>query len=133
MSDELVTKSVLVQAVTDLRGEMAAMKTELRGEMAAMKTELRGEMVAMKTELRGEMVAMKTDLIREIGVATSHVANVMIEEVRRLVSVVEEKYQDLPPAHAKLREDFDAHAADLRLHHRAPAPLPKRARRPRPR
>ncbi|HWU89883.1 MAG TPA: hypothetical protein VN253_21625 [Kofleriaceae bacterium] len=58
MSDELVTKSVLVQAVT---------------------------------ELRGEMVAMKTELIREIGVATSHVANVMIEEVRRLVSVVEEK------------------------------------------
>jgi len=48
-------------------------------------------LVQAVTELRGEMVAMKTELIREIGVATSHVANVMIEEVRRLVSVVEEK------------------------------------------
>ena len=117
----------------ELRGEMHAMRGELRGEMHAMRDELRGEMHVTRDELRGEMHAMKTDLIREIGVATSHVANVMIEHIQSLVAVVEEKYQDLPPAHAKLRDDFDAHAADLRLHAPSPTMAPKRTRRPRSR
>ena len=91
----------------------------------------RRDLAEAVTELGGEVAAMKTALISEIGAATSHVASVMIEEVQRLVSVVEEKYQDLPAGHVRLREDFDAHAANLRLHHRAPAPLPKRARRSR--
>ena len=83
-------------------------------------------------ELRGELSAMKTELIREIGQAASHVANVMMEHIQTLISVVDEKYQDLPPLHAKLRADFDAHTADRRLHTRLPAP-PKRVRRPRSR
>jgi hypothetical protein len=125
MSDAAVTTHDLDRGMDALRGEMHAMRDELRGEMHA----LRGEMHA----LRGEMHAMKTDLIREIGVATSHVANVMIEHIKSLVTVVEEKYQDLPPAHAKLRDDFDAHAADLRLHAPSPTAAPKRTRRPRAR
>jgi hypothetical protein len=84
-------------------------------------------------ELRGELSAMKTDLIREIGQAASHVPNVMMEHIQSLISVVDEKYQDLPPLHAKLRADFDAHTADRRLHMRSPPAPPKRARRPRSR
>ena len=110
----------------ELRGEMHVIRDELRGEMKAMKTELRDEMKAMKTELRDEMKAMKTEVILEIGAATSRVANVMMEHIQSLVAVVEEKYQDLPSAHAKLRDDFDTHAADLRLH---PPVAPKRTRR----
>ena len=84
-------------------------------------------------ELRGEMATMKTDLIREIGQAASQVANVMMEHIQTLISVVDEKYQDLPPHHAKLRADFDAHTADRRLHTRPPTTSPKRTRRPRSR
>jgi len=84
-------------------------------------------------ELRGEMATMKTDLIREIGQAASQVANVMMEHIQTLISVVDEKYQDLPPHHAKLRADFDAHTADRRLHTRLPTTSPKRTRRPRSR
>jgi hypothetical protein len=129
MSDAAVTTHDLDRGMSTLRGEMHAMRDELRSEMHAMRDELRGEI----HELRGELRVMKTDLIREIGVATSHVANVMMEHIKSLVSVVEEKYQDLPPAHAKLRDDFDAHAADLRLHAPLPTTAPKRTRRPRSR
>jgi len=122
MNDAPVTKRELDQSLGELRGEMNAMKTELRGEMNAM-----------KTELRGEMIAMKTELIREIGQAASHVANVMMEHIQTLISVVDEKYQDVPPLQAKLRVDFDAHAADRRLHTRLPAAPSKRVRRPRSR
>ena len=108
MNDTPVTKRELDQAIGELR-------SELRGEMAG---------------LRGEMSAMKTELIREIGQAASHVANVMMEHIQTLISVVDEKYQDLPAGYAKLRADFDAHTADRSLHTRPrPAP-PKRARRP---
>ncbi|HWO25577.1 MAG TPA: hypothetical protein VNO30_42850 [Kofleriaceae bacterium] len=117
----------------ELRGEMHAIRDELRGEMHVIRDELRGEMHVIRDELRGEMRTMKTDLIREMGVASMHVANVMMEQIRSLVAVVEEKYQDLPPAHAKLRADFDAHAADYRLHAPLPPAAPKRTRRSRPR
>jgi len=139
---------------TELRGEMSAMKTELRDEMSTMKTELRGEMTElrgemsamktemsamktemseMKTEMKTEMSAMKTELLLEIGQAASRVANVMMEHIQTLISVVDEKYQDLPPLHAKLRVDFDDHMADRRLHTRLPAAPSKRVRRPRSR
>src|SRR5262245_52118853 len=117
----------LDRAVGELRGEMHAIRDELRGEIH----ELRGEMHAIRGELRGEMHAMKTDLIREIGVATSHVANVMMEHIQSLVSVVEDKYRHLPSEHAKLRDDFNAHSADFRLHAPLPPSAPRRARRPR--
>lgn len=133
--DEQATKRDLAEAVSKLvtkdefRSEVAklATKDELRSEVA----QLRGEMREMKDELRGEIRSLRTELIREIGVATSHVANVMIAEVQRLITVVDEKYKDLPPAHTQLRADFEAHAADDRIHTRAPAPLPRRARRSR--
>jgi len=115
MNDAPVTKRELDQALGELRSEL---RSELRGEMAG---------------LRGEMSAMKTELIREIGQAASHVANVMMEHIQTLISVVDEKYQDLPAGHAKLRADFDAHTADRNLHRRPPPAPAKRARRPRSR
>ena len=115
------------------RGDLEQTTTQLRGEMKEMKEELRGEMKEMKEELLGAMGAMEARLDRHIGEALSHVASVMLEHVGRLISTVDEKYQDLLPAHAKLRDDFDTHAADLRLHMRQPAALAKRTRRPRSR
>jgi hypothetical protein len=124
----------------ELRGEMRGMKEELRGEMRDMKGELRGEMRAMGEDLRGdigklrgEMGAMEARLNHQIGEALSHVAHVMLEHVSSLVAPFDDKYKDLLPAHAKLRADFDTHAADLRLHKRQPAAPAKRARRPRAR
>ena len=140
MSDAPVTKRDLDQAMGELRGEMGELRGELRGEMAELRGELRGEMSELRGEmaelrgemagLRGEMATMKTDLIREIGQVASQVANVMMEHIQTLISVVDEKYQDLPPHHAKLRVDFDAHTADRRLHTRPPTTSPKRTRRP---
>jgi hypothetical protein len=72
---------------------------------------------------------MEARLGRQIGEALSHVANVMLEHVGRLVSPIDEKYQDLLPGHAKLRSDFDTHVADTRMHMRPPAAPAKRARR----
>ena len=122
---EPATREDLEQSTTQLRGEMKAMGEELRGEMG----QLRGEV----GQLRDDMRAMEGRLQRQIGEALSQVANVMLEHVRSLVAPFDEKYQDLLPDHAKLRTDFDTHAADLRLHTRQPAAPAKRARRPRSR
>jgi len=111
---EPATKDDLEQATTQLRGEMGAMGEQLRGEII---------------QLRGEMGAMEARLFRHIGEAASQVANVMLEHVRTLVAAFDDKHKDLLPAHAKLRADFDTHAADLRLHRRHPAAPAKRARR----
>jgi predicted nuclease with TOPRIM domain len=74
------------------------------------------------TTLRGEMVAMENRLSKQIKESASEiaqeVANVMVEQLRSQVSVVDEKYQDLPGQYAALRKDFDAHAADAHLHRR---------------
>jgi hypothetical protein len=131
MSAVPVTKLDLDQAMgelrTELRGEMAELRTELRGEMAELRTELRGEMAG----LRVEMIAMKTELIHEIGQAGTHVANVMMEHIRTLISVVDEKYRDLPQKHAALRAEFENHATDRHLHARPKSSPPKRTRRSR--
>jgi hypothetical protein len=124
-----------------LRGEMKEMEDRLRSdlgsEMKAMEARLRGEMKAMEARLRddlgNEMKAMEVRLIREIGAATADVAKVMTEHLQSLFSILEEKYQDLPSRHVKLRGDFETHAADRHLHARSPAAPPKRVRRPRSR
>jgi hypothetical protein len=141
---EPATKQDLEQATTQLRGEMGVMGEQLRGEMRDMKEELRGEMgvmggqlradmQAMEGRLRGDMGAMEARLGRQIGEALSHVANVMLEHVGHLVSPTDEKYKDLPDRHVKLRSDFTAHVADVRLHTRPPAAPAKRVRRRRSR
>jgi len=126
---EPATRDDLEQATTQLRGEMKTMGEDLRGEMKTMGEELRGEI----GQLRDDMKAMEARLQRYIGEASSHAANVMMENVGRLVAPVDEKYKDLPGRHVQLRADFDTHAADLRLHTRQPAAPAKRARRPRSR
>jgi hypothetical protein len=114
------TKNDLDQAMTQLRGEMGDMEGRLRGEMGDM-----------EGRLRGEMRAMEDRLVRTIDQSTAQVANVMVEQFRPYLAAFDEKYKDFPGRHQALRDDFDAHAADFRLHTRlSPAPA-KRARRPR--
>jgi hypothetical protein len=120
-------EQVVSQAVIMLRKEMGELKTALRGEMGELKTALRGEM----GDLRKEMSIMTDEIVRQFRIEGAEIANTMVEQLRAQVNVVEEKYQDLPPSHAKLREDFDAHASDTRIHARVPGSLPRRARRPR--
>jgi chromosome segregation ATPase len=133
--------------VTELRGEMGELRTELRGEMGELRTELRGEMGELRgemgelrtelrgemTELRGEMVAMEVRLCVQLKQTGSEiakeVANIMAEQLRVQVSVVDEKYQDLPRQYAELRGELDAHVTDVHMHRRRPAVPAKRARR----
>jgi len=117
---ELATKKDLEQATTQLRGEMKAMGEELRGEMKAMGEELRGEMKAMGKELR-----------QYFDTSGAYIANVVAERFRHDFSAFDDKYKDLPGRHKELRDEFEAHAGDLRMHTRMPPVPAKRVRRPR--
>jgi phage-related minor tail protein len=112
-----------------LRGDLDTAVTAFRGEM----TVLRGDLDRAVTALRGEMGAMEARLSKQIKESASEiaqeVANVMVEQLRGQVSVVDEKYKDLPRQYAELRADFDSHVADLSLHRGPPATPAKRARR----
>src|SRR5262245_48863985 len=85
------------------------------------------------SELRAEMHAMEARLTREIAAAVAQVANVMMEHIQSLIAVVDDKYRDLPPSHARLRHDFTAHATDRGLHTPLAPAAPRRARRSRAR
>lgn len=119
---ELVTRvdldKALDQAVTTLRGEIVATRVDLDQAV----TTLRGEMVAMEKRLSKQIKDSASEIAQEV-------ANVMVEQLRSQVSVVDEKYQDLPSKYAALRKDLDAHAADTHLHQRRPATPGKRVRR----
>ncbi len=136
-------KHDLEQATTQLRGEMKhdleQATTQLRGEMKhdleQATTQLRGEMKhdleQATTQLRGEMKAMGEDLRQHFDESGSRIANAVAEQFRRDFSVVDDKYKDLPDRHKELRDEFEAHAANVHLHTRLP-PLPaKRVRSPR--
>jgi hypothetical protein len=107
-----VTRNDLDQAVATLRGET----TQLRDAVGAMEARIRTEMIAMEARLSTQIKESASEIAQEV-------ANVMVEQLRGQVSVVDEKYKDLPGQYAELRADFDSHVADLSLH---------RARRPRP-
>jgi hypothetical protein len=80
---------------------------------------------------------MMEQLPRQIEQSTSQVAqetaNLMMEQLQKLISAVDEKYEHLPGQHKELRARFDAHAGDDRLHVRLPPAPAKRVRRPRAR
>lgn len=76
---------------------------------------------------------MESRITVRIGEAVSHVANVMMEQIRDLVNVVEQKYEQLPVQVARVRADLDEHRSDLRLHARSPATPPKRITKKKPR
>ena len=116
-----ITRDDLDQAVVTLRGETK----QLRNDMETMGGQLRSEV----GELRSEMGTMETRLVHQIDQSASHVANVMVEHLRGPVSIVDEKYKDIPRQHAELRAEFEAHAADVHLHRRSPATPAKRVRR----
>lgn len=84
-------------------------------------------------KLRGEMSAMKKALIVEIHQAAGVAARVMEERFKVWFSVLDEKYRDVPHNHTKLRDDFNDHANDFRLHVRPVITPAKQARRPRSR
>ena len=136
----------------DLGGDMKAMETGIRGDMKAMETGIRGDMKAMEDRLRsdlggdmkvmedrlrsdlgGDMKAMEDRLERVVAREVAGSVNAMAEQFRTYFGALDDKYRDAPVKHDKLREDFDAHASDLRLHKR-PAVVPaRRTRRPRTR
>ena len=120
-----------------LRSDIAEMGTRLRIDMGMMENRLRVDMKAMETRLRtdlgDDMKAMRIEILKEIGAAAQNVIDVVEEHLRGYIKVIDEKYQDLPEQHAELRADFDAHAANRRLHARIPVAATKRLRRPRSR
>jgi len=121
----------------EMRGEIGGVESRLRGEMlgveSRLRDEMRGEIGGVEGRLRDEMNAMEARLVRQIKDSGSEiakeVANVMAEQLRGHVSVVDEKYQDLPRKYAALREDVDVHVADVHLHRPGPATPGKPARR----
>lgn len=127
-----ITKDDLDQAVTMLRGETKQLRDDMEimgGQLRTEVGQLRTEMKTMGGQLRADMGAMETRLVHQIDQSTSKAANVMVEHLRGLVSVVDEKYKDLPRQHAELRAEFDEHAADSHLHRRSPPTPGKRVRR----
>jgi DNA anti-recombination protein RmuC len=136
-------KHDLEQATTQLRGEMKhdleQATTQLRGEMKhdleQATTQLRGEMKhdleQATTQLRGEMKAMGEQLRQYFDTSGAHIANVVAERFRHDFSAIDDKYKDLPGRHKELRDEFEAHAGDLRMHSRLPPVPAKRVRRPR--
>jgi hypothetical protein len=137
MSDAPATKRELDAGLGELPGELDAGLGELRGEMTAMEARLSQAMSAMEARLFGHfgeaMSAMEARLFRHIGEATSHAVNVVGEQIRTLIVAIDDRYKDLPPTHAKLRADFEAHAGDPRVHVQPDATGPRRARRSRAR
>jgi len=125
------TRAELASAVSQLRGEIAGLAT--RAELAAMEQRTRAELVAMEQRTHAELAAMEQQMNDNTDQAVSHTANVMMEHIRTLVNVVEEKYEHLPGDVAALRRDFDDHRTDLHLHARPPVTLPKRATKKKPR
>jgi len=97
-----------------------------QAELAAME-----QRVDQRTQ--AQLAAMEQRMNAKTDEAVSHTANVMMEQIRILVNVVEEKYEHLPGDVATLRRDFDEHRTDLHLHARSPATLPKRATKKQPR
>ncbi|MBI4511259.1 MAG: hypothetical protein HY698_16620 [Deltaproteobacteria bacterium] len=106
-----------------LRGEMKQLGDDLRGEMKDMEGRLRGEMKQLGDDLRGEMKGMEGRLLREIGLAL----NVAVEQIGKLVKVVDEKYQEVPARTYELRQDLDDHRSDWRIH-KEPSETPPRRR-----
>jgi predicted nucleic acid-binding Zn-ribbon protein len=107
---------------TTLRGEMADLRTELKGEMTDLRTELKGEMTGLRDEmtgLRGEMQGLHgemqglrddmTTLRREVVLDIGQALNVAVEQLGKVVGVVDDK-------HEALRDAFDAHAGDRSMH-----------------
>jgi hypothetical protein len=76
---------------------------------------------------------MERRLDRSFEENASRIAKVMMEHIQGLVTIVDEKYKDLPRHHAALRADLDTHVADLRVHSRRATAPAKRTRRPRSR
>ena len=135
---------VLREEIAVVRGEIAVLRGDLdqavgvfHAKLNAVEDRLRSEMRAMEDRIRGdlgsEMRAMEDRLIREVNAAVGRAAQAMMEHVQSLISIVEEKYQDLPALYGKLRTDFETHAAARHLHRRPAAAPPRRARRTRSR
>jgi len=102
--------------------QLAAGQQSLRADvtqLAAGQQILRAngeQLAAGQQSLRAEMAAMERRMLAEIG----HALDVAVEQLGKHVSVVDDKYRDLPPEVAKIRSDLDEHRGDTRIH-RKPA------------
>jgi cell division protein FtsB len=106
-----------------------ATKAELAEAVATLAT--KAELAEAVARLEAKM-ATKDDIARlerQIGEATMHVANVVLDGVRAQIAALDDKYRDLPARHETLRSAVEAHVADRGVH--VSAPRPKRSRRPR--
>src|SRR5688572_12002203 len=99
VSAEPATRSDIVELRAELKGDFAELRTELKGDIAELGTEFKGDIAELRTELRGdidglkrEMQGMERRMLLEIG----HALNVAVEQIGSKVSVVDEKYQELP-------------------------------------
>ncbi len=76
---------------------------------------------SLRSEFRSELQAME----RRLGLEIAHAINVGVEQIGKMIGVVDDKYRDLPGRVSALEE----HAADASLHSRSPSPPAKRSRR----
>ncbi len=84
---EPATKTDLIEARDELRGEMSAMRDELRGEMSAMRDELRGEISSLRLELKGDIAEIRED-IRELRFAVqSNVRTFVVTQTSTVLAV----------------------------------------------
>jgi chromosome segregation ATPase len=143
---EPVTKNDLDQAVTTLRAEVGAVEQRLDRRLSSVEERLsgmegrlsgvEGRLSGMEGRLsgvEGRLSGMEERLTEKFTQLASQIAmqvgNLMVEQLRSQISVVDEKYQDVPGQCKALRRDLDGHVTDLHLH-RPASPTPgKRARR----
>jgi chromosome segregation ATPase len=136
---EPVTKNDLDQAVTTLRAEVGAVEQRLDRRLTSVEQRLsgmEGRLSGVEGRLsgvEGRLSGMEERLTEKFTQLASQIAmqvgNLMVEQLRSQISVVDEKYQDVPAQCKALRRDLDSHVADVHLHRPSPPTPGKRARR----
>jgi F0F1-type ATP synthase membrane subunit b/b' len=64
---DLVAKSDLVAAKSELKTEIAGLRTELKTEIAGLRTELKTEIADLRTDFKTEIAGLRTELKTEIA------------------------------------------------------------------
>jgi len=86
-----------------------------------------------REELQRELGALEKRMIVGVAAEMARQANVIIEQIGSKISIVDEKYADVPARVTSLERRVEEHARDFRLHTEPPPPRrvtkrPKRTR-----
>ena len=61
---QLRTMDYLRSEMSDLRGEMKALRAEFRGDLAVFRTEVREDLAAFRTEMRADIADLRASMDR---------------------------------------------------------------------